>query len=129
MNHREWTILRKVIDEAEALGLMLNGVDEAAFLVSEEKTRAVCMTLINIGELVKNLDNDFRSENPQVPWKDMAGLRDVAAPGYFTLRMQDIWIYASIEMPMFASQITQILESDEKQHPSSESENKECPPQ
>ena len=123
MNHRERTILRKVVDEAEALGVMLNGVDEAAFLVNEEKTRAVCMTLINIGELVKNLDNDFRSKNPQVPWKDMAGLRDVAAHGYFTLRMQDIWIYASVEMPVFASQITQILESDEKQHNSSESED------
>ena len=52
------------------------------------------MTLINIGELIKNLDFVFRQKHSDIPWKDMAGLRDVAAHGYFALRMTDIWIYA-----------------------------------
>ena len=70
------------------------------------------MTLINIGELVKNLDGDFRLSHAQIPWKEMAGLRDVAAHGYFALRMSDIWVYASTEIPVFKREIEDILEND-----------------
>jgi uncharacterized protein with HEPN domain len=44
----------------------------------------------------------------------MAGLRDVAAHGYFTLRMPDVWIYAANEMPIYIEQIKEILD-DEKE--------------
>jgi len=43
----------------------------------------------------------------------MAGLRDVAAHGYFTLRMSDIWIYAFIELPKYTACINQMLVGDE----------------
>ena len=112
MNKRDKIILKKIIDEAAALAQMLHGIDESVFLSSEEKMRAVCMTLINVGELVKNLDNDFRQNHSQLPWKNIAGLRDVAAHGYFTLKMPDIWIYASIELPMYAAQIKGILDNE-----------------
>ena len=69
------------------------------------------MTLINIGELTKHLDDDFRKRHEQIPWKDLAGLRDVTAHGYFTLRMSDIWISASTELPVYAKQIRDILEN------------------
>jgi uncharacterized protein with HEPN domain len=111
MNKRDKIILKKIVDEATTLEQMLQGIDETIFLSNEEKMRAVCMTLINIGELVKNLNNEFRQEYNQVPWKNIAGLRDVAAHGYFTLKMPDIWIYASMELPMYAAQIKGILET------------------
>ena len=103
MNKRDKTILTKITEEATALAQMIHGIDESAFLANEEKMRAVCMTLINVGELIKNLDNDFRQKHGQIPWKKMAGLRDVAAHGYFTIRMPDVWIYASMELPLYAA--------------------------
>ena len=116
MNKRDRIILLKIVEEAASLSQMLHGIDESAFLANDEKMRATCMTLINIGELVKNLTNDFRESYKQIPWKDMAGLRDVAAHGYFTLRMSDIWIFAAVELPMFATQIMGILENEQKTH-------------
>jgi len=116
MNQRDRTILVKIVEEAAALAQMLHGIDELAFLANDEKTRAACMTLINIGELVKNLDSDFRENHDLIPWKDMAGLRDVAAHGYFTLRMSDVWIYASMELPMYTMHIRKILDNEEKIH-------------
>ena len=68
------------------------------------------MTLINIGELVKKLTNDFRQHWQQIPWKEIAGLRDVTAHGYFTLRMPDIWIFVSTELPVYIEAIRKILE-------------------
>ena len=113
MNKRDRTILVKIVEEAAVLAQMLIDVDETAFLANNEKMRAVCMTLINIGELVKNLNNDFRMEHNQIPWKNIAGLRDVAAHGYFTLKMPDIWIYASQELPIHTALIKRLIEKED----------------
>ena len=109
MSKREISILTKIIEEATTVSNILLGLDEQAFLANDEKIRATCMTLINIGELIKNLDFEFRQKHPNIPWKDMAGLRDVAAHGYFALRMNDIWIYASEEIPVILDNIKIIL--------------------
>jgi len=109
VNKRDRVILNKLIDEAKIIADILHDVDETEFLNNEEKMRAVCMTLVNIGELVKNMTDEFRSKNQHIPWKDIAGLRDVTAHGYFTLRMSDIWIYAAFELPEHAMQMKDLL--------------------
>ena len=113
MRKRDRIVLLKIAEEANVIARMLNDIDEAAFLANDEKMRAVCMTLINIGELVKNLSIEFRENNNQIPWKDLAGLRDVTAHGYFTLRMSDIWIYAAKELPVNAAQIREVLDNSQ----------------
>jgi len=72
------------------------------------------MTLINVGELIKRLDDEIRNSNDHVQWRDYAGFRDVAAHAYFSIRMDRVWVYAKEELPIFASQIQTILNSDNK---------------
>ena len=57
----------------------------------EKIKRAVGMTVINIGELIKNVILGTRREYPQIPWKAIAGMRDIAAHKYQTLRMEDVY--------------------------------------
>ena len=109
MNNRDKSILIKIIKETAVIADIIYKLDESTFLASEEKMRAVNMTLINIGELVKNISQDFRSRHQNIPWKDIAGFRDVAAHGYFTLRMTDVWIYAQKELPVVADNIKIIV--------------------
>jgi uncharacterized protein with HEPN domain len=40
------------------------------------------MSLINIGEMIKNLSDEIRQANPNVPWKTLADLSDIIANGY-----------------------------------------------
>jgi len=49
------------------------------------------MTLINIGELSKSLTEQFKKDNNHIPWKAIAGMRDIAAHKYQTLKMTDVW--------------------------------------
>ena len=114
MKKSDRIILVKMIEEAHVLAQSLEGYDESAFLANEDKKRASSMTLINIGELVKNLSIEFRNEHKSIPWKEIAGFRDVAAHGYFTLRMDDVWIYASLELPRLSEKIRKILDDEEK---------------
>ena len=71
--------------------------------------RAVGMTVINIGELVKNLSESCRLSYPFIPWKEIAGFRDIAAHKYQTLRMDDVFETVETDFPTLRKQIEEIL--------------------
>ena len=48
------------------------------------------MTLINIGELVKNLTDEFIKNFNYIPWKAIAGMIDITSHKYKTLKMGDV---------------------------------------
>jgi uncharacterized protein with HEPN domain len=68
------------------------------------------MTVINIGELIKNVTDDFRKSHPGVPWRAVAGMRDIAAHKYQTLRMEDVYITVKEDFPSLRKQLVYILE-------------------
>jgi len=74
------------------------------------------LTVVNGGELVKNLDDGFRAAHANVPWKDIAGFRDVAACKYQTLRMEDVRVTASDDFDALATMLGEIIEAEKRQH-------------
>ena len=61
MQHRDNVTLNKIIKEANIAIQMLSGINEIDFIENEMLKRATAMTVINIGELVKNLTGEFIS--------------------------------------------------------------------
>ena len=91
MQHRDEIIIKKVISEIN-IGLeMLGETELEEFLKDEKLKRALGMTVINIGELVKNVTEETRKEHSNIPWKVIAGMRDSTAHKYQTLRMEDVY--------------------------------------
>jgi len=109
MDKRDKTLLMKILDESNIIADLIEGFDCKAFIADEKTKRAVSMTLINIGELVKLLSEKLRQDNPYIPWRSIAGLRDVAAHGYMTLRMEDIWETVSVDVPVLREQIGKMI--------------------
>ena len=109
MDKRDEAILKKVIEEAKIITEMIADFDCNTFITEEKTKRAVCMALINIGEMVKLLSEQTKQRNPSIPWKSIAGLRDVTAHGYQTLRMEDIWVTATEDIPALQEQIKGLL--------------------
>ena len=109
MEHRDEVILRKVLSEIQVAAVMMDGCSLTLFQKNEMLKRAVCMTVINIGELVKNLSDGVRLSIPQVPWKAIAGFRDIAAHKYQTLKMEDVYETVVSDFPGLAEQILKIL--------------------
>ena len=109
MEHREKIILEKVLSEIEIAGKIIGNCSLPEFLSDELRKRAACMTVINIGELVKNLPADFRMAYPAVPWKEIAGFRDIAAHKYQTLRMEDVFETITVDFPALYQDIKDIL--------------------
>ena len=74
------------------------------------------MTVINVGELVKIVTDEVRSIHPEFPWKAVAGMRDVTAHRYQTLRMEDVYVTAHDEYPVLKKQLEDILQRDDAFH-------------
>ncbi len=109
MERRDRIILQKVISEIGVAQNMMGGCTLEQFKQNEMLMRAVGMTVINIGELVKNLTDEIRLAYPHIPWKAIAGFRDIAAHKYQTLRMEDVYETVVTDFPSLKEQIEEIL--------------------
>lgn len=109
MEHRDAVILRKVLSEIIIAMEMMENNSLVEFTSNEMLKRAVCMTVINIGELVKNLSDDCRQAHREIPWKAIAGFRDIAAHKYQTLKMEDVYETVTSDFLVLHDQIEQIL--------------------
>ena len=52
---------------------------------------ACCYQIAVIGEAVKRLSPTTRSKHPEVPWKDIAGMRDRLIHGYDVVDLDELW--------------------------------------
>jgi len=109
MNNRDYQIIKKILSEIEIIEELIEGFGIEKFKEDEKTKRACCMTLINIGELVKNLTDEFRETFNHIPWRGISGMRDITAHKYQTLKMGDIWITLEKEIPSLKIELTKIL--------------------
>lgn len=109
MNSKDYQILGKIYAETSVIRNLIVDTNFETFCADEKTKRAVCMTLINIGELVKSLSEDIRAANAQIPWRAIAGLRDVTVHRYQAIIMEDIWQTVNADIPYLSAQIAKVL--------------------
>jgi len=63
-----------------------------------------------IGEAVKRLSNDLKSQSPAIPWQDIAGMRDKLIHDYFGVDIDTVWLTAKKDIPQFKEEIKRIIE-------------------
>ena len=112
MQHRDEIIIKKILSEIDIAETMMAGITFEQFDSNEMLKRAIAMPAINIGELIKNVTDDLRLEHKEVPWKAAAGMRDVAAHKYQTLRMEDVYQTATMDFPMLKGLLSDLLKTE-----------------
>lgn len=96
----------------ESIGEIENNVgkmSEGKFSRSITIQDATVCRLEIIGEAVRNLPDSFRKEHVKIPWKKIAGLRDILIHEYFGVDMGLVWKIAHKDLPKLKKQITNIL--------------------
>lgn len=67
---------------------------------ADAKTRsAVLHQLMVLGEAVKRLSTEVREANPHLPWKQMAGLRDLLIHAYDHVDASRVWYIVQDDLP------------------------------
>jgi uncharacterized protein with HEPN domain len=75
------------------------------FLTNSLVQDAVLRRLEIIGEAVKNIPNEVRKKYSDVPWKQMAGMRDVLIHDYFGVNLERVWLTVKKDLPEVRSKI------------------------
>ena len=110
MQHKDYIILTKIVEEIDIAEEMIGNISFSDFDADEKLKRAICMTVINIGELVKNLSAELIQKYNQIPWKSISGFRDVAAHKYKSLFMDDVYNSVKEDFPALKENIENIFQ-------------------
>ena len=80
-----------------------------AFLSDPRTQDAVLRNIEIIGEAVRGVTGETRTAHPEVPWKDMAGMRDRVIHDYFRIDVDVVWDVVSQDLPPLRDRISTLL--------------------
>jgi uncharacterized protein with HEPN domain len=80
------------------------------FLGDRKTQDAVIRNIEIMGEAVKNLSAAVRAAHGDVPWREMAGVRDRLIHDYFGVNLDIVWQIVSAELSSVGKQIAAIID-------------------
>ncbi len=91
---------QSILDIIDSINLIFEYTQDIDWDEIDTKDQdAVIRRLTIIGEATKRLSPDFRADHPEIPWKQMAGLRDIIVHEYDDIRLDIIRDIVEIELP------------------------------
>ena len=103
--------LHHIIDAFVLIEHYMDNVSHEEFLRNRLLQDGVIRQLEVMGEAARNLSEDLRNEHPQIPWRQMIGLRNRMIHAYFNVDLQIIWEIVQGDIPDLKQKMKQILDA------------------
>ena len=107
-NHRLPDYLDHIQQAATDACSFVEGLTKDDFLADKRTQQAVIMSLIIIGEAAtKVMDGyaEFAQAHAQVPWRNVRGMRNRIAHGYFDINLDVVWNTVQVALPELLKQL------------------------
>ncbi len=101
--------LQDIIEAIDRIEAYMDEVTEDSFFEDVEKQDSVIRRLEIIGEAVKNIPKSLRAKYPDVPWRNVAGLRDVLIHAYAYVNIERVWKVIKQDLPPLKGRVEEIL--------------------
>jgi uncharacterized protein with HEPN domain len=101
-----------LVDIVQAIQKILRftqGVDQNQFETNEEKQSATLYQIMIVGEAVKRLSPEFRSQHSDIPWKNIAGMRNVLTHQYDEIDLNVMWDVIQLNIPQLLAMLEPLL--------------------
>lgn len=101
-----------LVDIMRAIELIFQytqGVDYNELSQNLEKQDAILRRITIIGEATKRLSKEFRNQHPSIPWKAIAGMRDVITHDYDEVDLDEIWTVINEDLPKLFNYIQTLV--------------------
>ena len=102
--------LSLILDSIERIEEYTEGMEKENFSSNNLVQDGTIRQIEIIGEATKNLSKDLRKRYLQVPWNDIAGMRDRLIHHYFGINLEDVWHTVKVDIPVLKDEILVILD-------------------
>ena len=101
MNTRDEIVLKKIIQYADEISETISRFNLTQDSFSEDfvARNAISMCILQIGELVGKLSDEFKAENNAMPWREIKAMRNIAAHNYGEIDLDILWETATCDIP------------------------------
>jgi len=92
-------LIEDILESGAVIQEYTKNLDTASFAADTLVMDAVIRRFEIIGEAVKGLPEEWKLRESSVPWKEVAGFRDVLAHAYFDIDPSVVWNSATVHLP------------------------------
>ena len=94
--------LLDILELIERIERQTGRLTREAFSQDPDAQDATAYRLLAIGEAVRDLDDDLKSRHPDIPGRQIQGMRNILAHEYFTRESEIIWETLKAGLPDLA---------------------------
>ena len=105
----ESVYLRHILDEIMFLKRIAHDRTLDDLISDDYFAHAVRSAIEVIGEAANNVPDRIKSENPDIPWREMAALRNRIIHGYFRINYSIVWNVIVQDLPDIEPKISALL--------------------
>lgn len=102
--------LLHILESGEEIQEYVRGMTKRAFFADHKTQDAVVRRLEIIGEATKQLSSNAREQNASVPWRRIAGMRDILIHEYFAVDLNVVWATVKNGLPALLLSVHMLLE-------------------
>jgi uncharacterized protein with HEPN domain len=103
------TYLRHMLDAARKVEQFTQGMERSDLESDEMLSLAVIRLLEILGEASRNVSEDLRNANPQIPWREIAGTRNRLIHGYFDVDLDIVWAIVEKDLPDLSVKLNDLI--------------------
>jgi uncharacterized protein with HEPN domain len=110
MSRSAEVLLEDILESIRQVEQYTTGLSKETFSAQPMVQDAVIRRLEVIGEAVKGLPDELRDRHSGVPWRQIAGARDILIHEYFRVDLELTWQMVTTNLPELQVNVTRILQ-------------------
>ena len=101
--------IEDILESLKLIADYVRDIDEDEFYNNIQIQDAVIRRFEIIGEATKQVPQNFRSQYPHIPWRKMAGLRDVLIHHYFGVNVERVWKMIKNDLDKIKKDVSELI--------------------